>query len=306
MKLWQADLAIFGAACLWGLSFVFTFWGMEDSSPAFFLLCRFGVALAAALILFGRFLKGVERTTLKNGLILGFMLGAAYLLQTYSIKFTDVSRAAFIAAMTLPAIPVLNWLIYRAKVNFFNMCGIALALAGLYFLLGKPSFGDLKVGDIIAFCSIPLWALYMIYINRFTEGHDEFKDTARMLILQLAGGLPLLIAAVIIFESGLFPFLHPDLAKELVLSKKFIGSVLFCAILASLAIAFIQTACQKYTTPVQAMLIFQFEPITATAASVIFALEPSLSNGQIIGAAIIISGVLFSELGSIFWQKKKV
>jgi drug/metabolite transporter (DMT)-like permease len=301
MKTWQADLAIVGAATIWGLSFIFTRWGLDDCSPALFLLCRFGLALAVSLALFARRLKGLDRTTARQGLILGFLMGTGYLLQNYSVNFTEVSRAAFIAAMTLPAIPLMSLLLFGEKIKKHNLAGVALALIGLYIFL-DPSFESVKFGDVIALASVPMWALYLIYINKFTEGVEDPLLTTRLLILQFLGALPLTALATLIFESGLLPPLHPDLGKGLNPTGPFWAGLVFCALLASIGIVFIQTACQKWTTPVQAMLCFQFEPVTATVAAWLL-LGDQIGPATILGAAVIIGGVLVSELGGLWAQR---
>ena len=300
MKRWQADAAIIGGGALWGLSYVFTRWGLDNSPPAAFLLGRFGLALVIALALFGRCLKTASRRTVRRGLILGALMGGGYILQNYSINFTDVSRAAFITAMTLPATPLASFLLFREKLTRYNLAGVVLALAGLYLLL-DPQFAGLNRGDFLAFLSVPLWALYMVYMNTFTEGETSPDFTWQLLILQFLGTVPLALLTVIIFESGwILAPLHPDLGWAVTPNGQFWAGLIFCALGASLATVFIQTACQKYTTPVQAMICFQSEPVTALAAAVIILGETvSLSAG--LGAAIIISGVLTSEIGG--WRE---
>ncbi len=304
MRVWQADLAIVGAAWIWGGSFIFTRWGLDDCAPALFLLCRFALALAVSLVLFGRRLKGAPRETVRRGLILGFYLGLGLLLQTYSVNFTEVSRAAFIAAMTLPAIPLVAFILFRERVKPHNLAGVILALVGLYLLL-NPRFSGLRSGDVLAFVSVFPWALYMIYMNIYTEGEEGFDFTARLLILQFAGAIPLVLATVLVFETGLFfPPPHPDLAKGLTVTGLFLAGLAYCGLLASIGIAFIQTVCQKYTTPVQAMLCFQFEPVSATVAAVLL-LGEAVGGRGVLGAAIIIAGVLASELGGLRAARRK-
>ena len=298
MKTWQADLAIVGAGVIWGLSYIFIRWGLDNSSPAVFMSGRFAVALAAALLLCGRRLRGVGRRTVRRGLALGLLMGGGYLLQTYSVNFTDVSRAAFIIALIMPAIPLMAYLLFRERPKPHNLAGMAVALAGLWLLL-DPQFTGLNLGDALALLSIPVWALYMIYMNVYTEGDPDPDLTPRLMVLQFVGTLPLALAAALIFESGLcLPPLHPDLGKPLNPTGFFWAGLLFCALLASIGTVFIQTACQKYTTPVQAMICFQSEPVTALAAAVLL-LGEALTWSAGLGAALILAGVLASELGGL-------
>jgi drug/metabolite transporter (DMT)-like permease len=304
MKAWQADLAIIGAAVIWGMAFIFTRWGLADCSPALFLTLRFALALAFSLALFGRRLAGISAQTLRQGLILGLLMGGGYLLQTYSVNFTEVSRAAFIAALTLPAIPIMGLILFRERIKLNNLAGIVLAVIGLYLLL-DPQFNGLNAGDLLAFLSVPLWALYLIYINRFTEGKTEEHLTSRLLVTQFVGGLAAAGAVALVFESGavLGP-LHPDLGKGLALTGLFWAALLYCALLASVAIVLIQTACQKYTTAVQAMLCFQLEPVTATVGAWLL-LGEDVGLRAAVGAAVIIAGVLASELGGLLMERRK-
>ena len=76
----------------------------------------------------------------------------------------------------------------------------------------------------------------------------------------------------------------------------------FNAVFASFVLTFLQTYAQRYTTPVKAMLMFQFEPIVATAAA-IAVLGEAFSWLAALGAAIIIVGVLASELGEAVWAR---
>jgi drug/metabolite transporter (DMT)-like permease len=286
------------------MSFIFTRWGLDDCSPALFLLTRFALALAVSLLLFGRRLAGMPRSTFRKGVLLGLLMGGGYLLQNYSVNFTEVSRAAFIAAMTLPAIPVMSFVLFRDKIKLNNVVGVALALVGLYLLL-DPQFGGFRIGDLIAFLSVPLWALYMIYINRFTEGSEEPYLTVRLLITQFIGGIALVAVFTAVFESGLILApLHPDLGKGLAPTGRYWAGLLYCALLASIVIVFIQNSCQKYTSPVQAMLCFQFEPITATAGAWLL-LDENVGLKAVAGAAVIILGVLASEIGGMLMGRER-
>ncbi|MDR1870359.1 MAG: DMT family transporter [Deltaproteobacteria bacterium] len=295
MKAWQADLAIIGAATIWGMSFIFTRWGLEESSPALFLTCRFGLAMIVSIFIFGHKLHGLSQTTAKRGLLLGLLMGGGYLLQNYSVNFTEVPRAAFIASLTLPAIPIVSFILFREKIKKHNLIGVIMALIGVYFLL-DPSFEGVNSGDIIALLSVPLWALYLIYMNIFTK--DLQGQTCQLLVLQFMGALPLTIIVAVLFETGLWTPLHPDLAKGITFSTHFWMGLLYCSLLASIGIVFIQTACQKYTTPVQAMLCFQFEPVTASAGAWLF-LNETVGVIGVVGSIVIIMGVLTSELGGL-------
>ena len=66
---------------------------------------------------------------------------------------------------------------------------------------------------------------------------------------------------------------------------------------------FAQALMQKYTTPVKTALFFTLEPVTAGIMGVFVGGE-RLSVMQILGAALILAGVLISEIGSYLSAKR--
>ncbi|MDR3109078.1 MAG: DMT family transporter [Planctomycetaceae bacterium] len=311
MKTWQADFSIFIAAVLWGLSYIFANEGMVFASPALFLLIRFAVALLITFLFFGFMsMRTLKAKTWRRGLFLGSLFGGAYLLQMYAINFTTIPKASFITALVLPAVPFVSFFLLKKPITIWNMIGVALAMLGIYFLVDPDfrEFTNIQAGDIIAFCSIPLWALYLNYIDVYTTEMEEDADTSKMLMLQFLGAIPVLLIVTVVFESGLILApLHESMGKGFVWNVpdlwKFFVCIGYLSLLGSFALTFIQTAAQKYTTPVKAMIIFQFEPIIATVTSVLFYYyylgnaEYEPGTKMFLGCVIILTAVLISELG---------
>ncbi|MDR2455252.1 MAG: DMT family transporter [Deltaproteobacteria bacterium] len=303
MKTWQADFCIFFSGCLWGMAFIFGRWGLEYCSPALFLLLRFGLAALVAFILFSRTILQTPRRVRREGLTLGVMMGAGYLLQIYSLNFTDVARAAFLTGMSLLGIPIMNFLIFRVGIRINSLVGVVIAVIGLYVFL-DPSFKGIASGDIMGLIAIPFWAVFMIYLSAYTEGKTGFRFTCQLLFWQLVGVLPPSLLVVLIFESGIVPPLHPSLAKGLTINPQFLVSLAFCAVMASLVTVLIHTSSQKYTTAVQGMLCLQSESLVGAGAAALI-LGEAITFHVAVGGAIIIAAILISELGGVWLDKRK-
>jgi drug/metabolite transporter (DMT)-like permease len=304
MKIWKADLLIMLAASIWGFSYISARWGLSSCSPALFLVLRFSIA---TVFVYPIIRKSLQKSTNKlrlEGLILGFLMGAGYLLQTYSINFTTVARASFLTGMCLLGIPILGYIIFRQVIKIFSLIGVIIAIIGLYIFL-DPSFTGINSGDIVGLISIPVWALYMIYMSVFTENKTDPDITLIYLFWQLVGVVPLALITFLVFETQLFfrP-LHPDLGRGLTVTPLFLAGLMICSILASLLTVFLQTKAQRFTTAVQAMLCFQMEPIMAIIAAYLF-LGESLNAHTIVGGMIIIAAVLISELGGVWAEAHK-
>ena len=299
MKTWQADLLILLGGAIWGFSFIFSRWGLESCSPALFLCLRFSLAALVTWLVFRRRIARTSRRDAVQGLLLGLMMGVGYLLQTYSLNFTDVTRASFLTGMCLLGIPILAFALFREVVRIYSLVGVALAVVGLYVFL-DPSFAGLRSGDVMGLVAIPFWALYMIYLSRFTAGKEGWDPTSQYMFWQLVGVVPLALLVSLLLEFGLFGDLHPDLAKKLSATPKFLVGLFFNAVLASVVTVLLHTHSQRHTTPVQAMICLQAEPITATAAAIVLLGEP-LNAHVVVGGAIILAAIIVSEAGSLFF-----
>jgi drug/metabolite transporter (DMT)-like permease len=307
MKNWQADLVIILTGSIWGFSFIFGRWGLEYCSPGLFLFLRFLLAAMVTFALFHRSIFKTAKKDRKQGLILGMLMGAGYLLQIYSLNFTDVARASFLTGMCLLGIPILNYIIFRDVIKANSLIGLILALLGLYILL-DPSFAGggsgLKPGDFMGLVGIIPWALYMIYLTAYTVGKEGKDFTYQYLFWQLVGVLPVALVPALILETGLIPPLHPDLGKGLTVTPVFLAGLFFNSILASVLTVLMHTHCQRHTTAIQGMICLQAEPITATVAAVFLVGEP-MTIRVALGGAVVILAILVSELGGQWMAKKK-
>ncbi|MDR0621268.1 MAG: DMT family transporter [Deltaproteobacteria bacterium] len=304
MKNWQADLMIMLAASIWGFSYISSRWGLSSCSPALFLVLRFGVAAVAVYPLLRKSLAKADNKLRLEGFILGLLMGGGYILQTYSINFTTVGRASFLTGMCLLGIPILGYVLFRQIVKTHSLIAVVIAIIGLYIFL-NPSFSGINVGDVVGLISIPVWALYMIYMSVFTEGKTDPKVTYVYLFWQLVGVVPLALVTYIVFESGLvLPALSPDLGKGLTVTPLFLAGLLLNSLLASLLTVFLQTVAQRFTTAVQAMLCFQMEPLVAIVAGWLVLGEP-IDSHTLVGGIIILFAVIFSELGGLWIGPRK-
>ena len=303
MKTWQADLCLIFCGCLWGMAFIFASWALESCSPAIFLFLRFGLASLAAFILFPKRILRTPKKERREGLLLGLMMGAGYILQVYSLNFTEVARSAFLTSMCLLGIPIMNFLIFKEGVRLNSLAGVVIAIFGLWIFL-DPSFKGIAAGAVLGLIAIPFWALYMIYLSVFTVWRSGFDFTCQSLFWQLLGVMPPALLAVAVFESGLIEPLHPSLAKGLAVNPKMLVGLVFCAVAASVVTVLIHTGSQKYTTAVQAMLCLQSESLVATGAAAIMLSEPITAH-VVVGGIIILAAIAISELGGIWLDKRK-
>lgn len=294
MKSIYAELFLFLVTFIWGGTFVFTKIGLEFASPTTYILMRFAIAMTLCIILFNRKLFKINKSTLQNGLILGILFGGGFLLQTFGLKFTTVSKSAFITGVTVPITPIVFYLVCKRSISKYSIIGVLIATFGLW-VFTNPDLDNINIGDLLTLISTLFWAFYITFMDVFTKNVKERIITAQLVFLQF-------VASSII--ALLFYFVLGENLLCVNFDKMLFISLSFNAILASFLVTFIHTSIQKYTTPVKAALIFSLEPIIASTVAVLF-LRETMSIREFTGAAILFCAVLISEIGSFFEQREK-
>ena len=273
---------------------MFTKIGINDTNPSLYILLRFTIALFLSLVFFWRHLLLTDKKTMKQGLILGLLFGSGFLLQTYGLKYTSVSKSAFITGITVPLTPFVFWFIERKAIKTWSKIGVVIATIGLW-VFTNPDINDVNIGDIMTLISTLFWALYITFMDVFTKGRTNFSESAQLVMLQFIAAAPLAFISIFVFEGGSF---NINFTSDLIIS------LAFNSIMASFLVTFIHTSIQRYTTPVKAALIFSLEPIIASIVAIIF-INEILNGRELIGGAILLTGVLVSELGGIISKKLK-
>ncbi|HRP01698.1 MAG TPA: DMT family transporter [Candidatus Kapabacteria bacterium] len=286
MESWKAESALFVVTIIWGATFLLTKIGLDGTTPSIFLLLRLSLALLISLIFFGKYLLRLNKTILAQGTVLGLLFGVGFLLQTYGLKFTSVSKTAFITGITVVITPFVYFLVKKKAIGRWAKVGVIIASIGLY-IFTKPDFDNLNIGDILTLLSTIMWAFYITLMDTFTKGKSGMALTSNLVILQFFISTLLFIISFFLFDFNNY---------KLVISNSLLIAVAFNGILASFAVSFIHTAFQRYTTPVKAALIFSLEPLFAGTFAIIF-INEILSTREYIGGGILFIGVMISELG---------
>ncbi len=280
---------------IWGGTFMFTKLGIEDCPPSLYILFRFTIAFTISVAVFRRHLLKMKKQTFWHGIVLGLFFGGGFLLQTYGLKYTSVSKSAFITGIAVVLVPFAYWLVERKKPLFWSRVGVVIATIGLW-LFTNPAFGEFNPGDLITLISTLFWAFYITYMDVFTRGRNNFSETAQLVTLQFVSAAPIALLGILMFEMD-------ELTVNF--SPTLIISLIYNGILASFLVTLIHTSIQRYTTPVKAGLIFSLEPVIASLVAMMFLGEVLGLRGGI-GAGIMLLGVLASEAGAYIFRKPAV
>ncbi len=270
----------------WGGTFLAVQYAVTLSGPFFFVGVRFAMAAVAVGLLCARSLRGLTRLELKAGVVIGIAIALGYSLQTWGLQSIPSSKSAFITAMYVPLVPLLQWLCLGRMPGLMSCVGIVLAFIGLIFLAGPN--GDLLAlgqGELITLASAVAIAAEIILISAWAGK----VDVRRVTVVQLATAS--IVAFAMMAPAGESV---PPVSSGLLIVA--LGLGIFSAI-----IQVTMNWAQRSVSPTRATVIYTGEPVWAGIFGRLAGERlPALA---LLGAAFIVVGVLVSELK--FKRKKK-
>jgi drug/metabolite transporter (DMT)-like permease len=264
---------------IWGGTFAVVKLGMEDFSPIALVAIRFVVATFVLLALFHRRIFPLPFTAIQKGSLLGLFLFLGFVAQNIGLTITTASKSAFVTGMMVLFVPMLQFVIERRAPKLGNILGVAVVSLGLWFLT-SPAGSAFNIGDALTLVCAVLFAIYIVYLDVVSKE----MTTHQLLFIQLSSMGIYSILAVLFFET-----------PRLVFRTQSVLVLLYLTLLATLVTTWVQTRFQKDTTPTRAVVIFSVEPVIASGVAYLL-LGESLGVLGILGGALIIAGVLISEL----------
>jgi drug/metabolite transporter (DMT)-like permease len=126
----REELALVAVTMVWGGTFLAVQAGLAVSGPLFFVGSRFGVAAISLAVLSRRLLPGLTLRELGAGAAIGVAIFGGYVLQTYGLQTITSSQSAFITALYVPIVPLLQWLVLGRRPRLTSWIGIGLAFLG--------------------------------------------------------------------------------------------------------------------------------------------------------------------------------
>ncbi len=263
---------------LWGGTFLVVQNALAASGPFFFVGLRFGAAALLLGAMAGRSLRAITRTEIKAGALIGIVIMLGYSLQTIGLQSILSSKSAFITALYVPLVPLMQWGFLRRAPRLDAWAGIGLAFVGLLLLAGPGgASADFTAGELLTVLCALAFAGEIILIGAFA-GH---VDARRVAVIQLAAASLLAFAAMIPAGEPIPPF-----SWLLALSA---GGMA----LASAAIQLAMNWAQRTVSPTRATVIYAGEPVWAGIFGRLAG--EILGPRGLLGGALIVIAVLVSQ-----------
>ena len=298
---WLGPILLFGAALIWGASFVaqdvggvvgsFTFQASRNTLGALtLLLVCIGKSLWQKKK--GTYRKPTEKETkmlLLGGVGCGLLLCVAVILQQFGIdaNVTSPGKDAFITALYIVFVPVIALLLGRRSQLHVYLC-VVVALVGLWLLCMSGS--QITPGDILMIgCSVA-FACHITLVDHVAPHVDGIKLSCIQFTV-----------AALVSAVGMFVTEHPDI--RLILQNWM--PIAYSGVLSAAGAYTLQILGQQRTQPTAACLIMSLESVFAVISSMILLPEvPAPTPREWLGMVVIFAAIIFSQIPLKYPTKK--
>ena len=192
---WFAMPALALAGALWGVSFLFGKWALEELGPAHVTLLRF--SLASAALLPYALLKGVwpGRGDLPLFLLVGFLtVPATFLVQFWGLSLTGATVAALIVGCGPPIVALFASLFLWERLGKIGWSAVGASTLGVALAVARPGVSNDWLGDALVLLSLLAVVGWVLLGKRLGDGYPAVPATAWILTF---GTLTLLPVALL-------------------------------------------------------------------------------------------------------------
>jgi len=269
------------AAIIWGFAFVIVKSSLDLVPPIYILAFRFTLAAAALTLIMLPKLRNLTRRDWTSGAVLGFFLFTAHAVQTIGCQYTTAGKNAFLTTIYVIIVPFLHWIMNRKRPSGYAMAAAMIAVVGIGLLSLQGGDAGVNIGDVLTVICGFLFAVHIVYIDRYTELQDPIILTVMQMIFAA------------IFSWILAPICDGGFPAAAFQSEVVTG-MLYLGLLSTMVGFLLQNVGQKYTAPSTASLLLSFESVFGVLFSVIF-LQEQLTLRMLFGCGLMFFAVLLVE-----------
>ncbi|PAE44581.1 DMT family transporter [Bacillus sp. 7884-1] len=289
MQKYMGEIALTITAIIWGSGFVASSISLEYFTPYQILAGRFLIGAIVLTVIFHKKLKNINKSTMIKGAVLGIFLYLAFALQTVGLQFTTPSKNAFLTAVNVVIVPFIAFVIYKRKIDMYELMGAILAMVGVGILSLKLS-AEINIGDLLTLGCAFGFAFHIFFTAKYVKDSDPVTLT---LIQMMTAAI---IGVIVVLFRGETSF---------VIEKEGMFSLLYLGIFSTTIAYLLQTVAQKMITETKAAIILSTESFWGMVFSVAI-LDEAMTIKMVIGAILILTAIIISETKMPFLKKNKL
>ena len=261
-------LALFGAAFIWGVAFVFQVEGMDHVPPVTFMAARCFLAalflgVLVAIIRGPKEVFKFNRATLLGGVGCGLFITVANNLQQIGIQYTTAGKAGFITSMYMLFVPIFGAIVFRRHAGLKTWVAVLIGAADIYV------FG----------CAV-VFAGHILCADHFAPDADPVKMSFLQFFVSWIGSSIWALIAETPTLSGIW-------AARV--------SIAYVGIMSAGVGYTLQLVGQQRTRPEAASLIMSLEAVFAALAGWVM-LSEAMTPRELLGCALLFAAIILVQL----------
>jgi drug/metabolite transporter (DMT)-like permease len=279
-------------ATIWGLTFVWSQSVLEVYSPITMVFIRMALASVFLFIFvkLAKKLQKLERQDWRLMLLAAFCEPFLYFIgESYGILHSSASFAAIMIALIPLIVPLALWIAFGTRSNWTIILGLIVSFGGILDMIFGDNFELMVDVQGILFLSLAVISavFYVLCIQKLAKKYNNFTIVFYQTVLGVLMFLPIFLI------SGWREF------REVPIDVSIYGNLIMLSIFGSCFafICFIESI--RRIGAVRTQLFSNAIPIV-TAVGAYFLLGEIFTSQKIIGIAIVIFGLLISQ---IEWKK---
>ena len=284
---YKGEILMLITALMWGSGFVGMAMGLEHFTVMQLMAGRFLLATLLLAVIFNKKLRLINKAVLWKGATLGGILFVAFTLQTIGLEFTTASKNAFLTAINVIVVPLIAYVIYKRRVDRFEMLGAFMAVVGIGLLSLQGDF-SINIGDFFSILCAFAFAFDIFYTNVFVKTEDALALT----IVQFATAAILSTAGVVVLGE-----------VPTTVSGEGIAILIYLAFFCTLIAYACQNIGMQYANPTKSAIILSTEALFGTILSVII-LHEILTTRMIVGCFVIFAAIIIADVKPTFSKRR--
>jgi drug/metabolite transporter (DMT)-like permease len=276
----SVDLALVAVAAAWGSSYLAAKDVVDPDGVVAFLAIRFALAAVGLAIVVAARLRRITRAEVALGVVLGTILSAVLVLETFGITMTSATNAGLIISLTIVMTPLVDRWVRGTHLPSAFYGATAVAVCGVALLVQSRGISAPRLGDLLILLAAAARAVHVTAIAHLSQRCAP--DSARVTLVQLCTALSVFVALSPWTGRSVVQVGHQMTWRSWLLT-------IYLALACTVAAFLVQMWAVRRSSPARVSLMLGTEPLWAAAIGVVLAHDPLTFVG-VAGAALVLVG----------------
>ncbi|QYF73120.1 DMT family transporter [Cryobacterium sp. PAMC25264] len=281
----RVDLLLLLVAASWGSTYLVGKELVTPQSVVALLAVRMLLAAAVMAAIVAGQRRRITASELRVGMLLGVVLAAVFVFETFGIAHTSATNAGLIISLTIVFTPLLDSAVSGRRLPGRFLVAATIAILGVALLASNGVFQAPSLGDALILIAAIIRAVHVT--SMFALSGTRPMNSLHLTTVQLATCAVLFSVASLFYGDSIPHFLgHLDPGRW----GLFLYLVLACTVFAFL----VQTWAVRRTSPSRVSLLLGTEPIWAAIAGITLARD-AVGLAGVLGIALILAGTAWGR-----------